>query len=210
MCDATPMANTGGMSPPARALQDYSDPRLRPGWSGGVLMTAALLALGGVLSACSGGSSTPNTAADSSTTAGASVLAYSSCMRSHGVPNFPDPGTSGGIDDKQAVVSALTAVSKAVADSAQNECQHLMPAGGLGGQVRQAVPAQDQQDYLNAAACMRSHGFTNFPDPTFHDGNVSLNIPSSIDTKSAQFTQAAQVCTKLIPAGLPYSNGTGG
>jgi hypothetical protein len=52
---------------------------------------------------------------------------------------------------------------------------------------------------------MRSHGITNFPDPVFSDGNVNLPIPSSIDTHSTQFTQAAQTCTKLIPAGLPYS-----
>ncbi len=52
---------------------------------------------------------------------------------------------------------------------------------------------------------MRSHGFTDFPDPAFSNGNVNLQIPSTIDTQSTQFTQAAQTCTKLIPAGLPYS-----
>ena len=58
---------------------------------------------------------------------------------------------------------------------------------------------------------MRSHGITNFPDPTFSGGRVNLSIPPSIDTSSRQFTQAAQTCTKLIPAGLPYSgSGAGG
>jgi hypothetical protein len=52
---------------------------------------------------------------------------------------------------------------------------------------------------------MRSHGITNFPDPTFPGGRVNLPIPASIDTKSVQFTQAAQTCIKLIPAGLPGS-----
>jgi hypothetical protein len=52
---------------------------------------------------------------------------------------------------------------------------------------------------------MRSHGITNFPDPTFPGGHVQGAIPSSIDTKSRQFTQAAQTCAKLIPAGLPDS-----
>ncbi len=127
-------------------------------------------------------------------------------MRSHGVPNFPDPGSSGGIDDKRAVVSALQQVSNSQAEAAQSACRHLLPPGGsLSGQASQPVTAQDQQDYLKAAACMRSHGITNFPDPTFSGGSVSLRIPSSIDTKSTQFTRAAQTCTKLIPRGLPYS-----
>ena len=57
---------------------------------------------------------------------------------------------------------------------------------------------------------MRSHGIANFPDPTFPGGHVNLpHIPSSIDTKSRQVTQAAQTCTKLIPAGLPYSGDSG-
>jgi hypothetical protein len=48
---------------------------------------------------------------------------------------------------------------------------------------------------------MRSHGITNFPDPTFPDNHFSLSIPSSIDTQSPQFTQVAQICTRLIPLG---------
>ena len=50
---------------------------------------------------------------------------------------------------------------------------------------------------------MRSRGITGFPDPTFPGGRLNLQIPSSIDTTSRQFTQAAQTCTRLIPAGLP-------
>jgi hypothetical protein len=129
-------------------------------------------------------------------------------MRSHGVPNFPDPSGGGGIS-KPAIVSALQAVSSSQAQAAQNACNHLLPAGGLGGQASQTVTAQDQHDYLNAAACMRSHGITNFPDPVFSGGNVSFPIPSTINTNSTQFTQARQKCEKLIPAGLPDS-GSGG
>jgi hypothetical protein len=80
----------------------------------------------------------------------------------------------------------------------------------LSGQASQPITAADQQDYLKAAACMRAHGIAGFPDPTFSAGTISLNIPSSIDQNSNQFTQAAQTCTKLIPAGLPDSNGSGG
>jgi hypothetical protein len=131
-------------------------------------------------------------------------------MRSHGVANFPDPSSSGGFNDKQAVVSALEAVSAAVATAAQSACGHLIPAGeGLGGQTVRPVTVADQQFYLKAVSCMRSHGFPDFPDPIFSGGGVSLPPTPSINTQSPQYSRAAQVCKKLIPAGLPDS-GNGG
>ena len=68
-----------------------------------------------------------------------------------------------------------------------------------------STPA-DRDDYLNAAACMRSHGFPDFPDPTFPNNGVQTNIPASINQDSSQFKTAATTCTRLIPAGLPYSS----
>ncbi|MHB1929129.1 MAG: hypothetical protein ACYCUG_06870, partial [Acidimicrobiales bacterium] len=104
-------------------------------------------------------------------------MAYASCMRSHGVPNFPDPDSSGGIS-KQGVVSALQAVSSAQAQTADNACNHLMPGAGLSGQPSQTITTQDQHYYLETAACVRAHGFPNFPDPAFSGGSVSFQIPS--------------------------------
>jgi hypothetical protein len=128
-------------------------------------------------------------------------------MRSHGVPNFPDPTNSGGIP-KAGVISAEGAVSSAQVNAAQNACKSLLPAGSsLSGTPVQTIPTQDQQDYLKVAACLRSHGITNFPDPTFSNGTVHFDIPSSIDTHSTQFTQAKQICQQLVPAGLPGSEG---
>jgi hypothetical protein len=121
-------------------------------------------------------------------------------VRSHGVPGFPDPDSNGQIP-KEAVLRALRRLSDSRARAATNACANLNPAG----QGSPTLTAQEQQDYLRAAACMRSHGITNFPDPTFPGGRVNLSIPPSIDTRSRQFTQAAQTCTKLIPPGLPYS-----
>jgi len=170
----------------------------------------ALLAAG-----CAGGGSSGVAGLASSTTAATSttqngLVAYSACMRSHGVPNFPDPNSSGGIP-KGAVISALQGVSNSRVQAAQNSCRHLLSAGGsLSGQARQpVVTAQQRQDYLRAAACMRSHGFPGFPDPTFQNNSVQTNIPSSIDENSSRFKSSAAICTKLIPAGLPYSNSSG-
>jgi hypothetical protein len=126
-------------------------------------------------------------------------------MRSQGVPNFPDPppvfiGKFPGSRPEQLGVSVSRLRVATVA------CWSLLPA--VPGPA--PITAQDQQDYLRAAACMRSHGITGFPDPVFSGGSVNVPIPSSIDTSSLRFTQARQTCEKLIPAGLPYSSGSGG
>jgi hypothetical protein len=187
------------------------EPRRRPHVRRAPVMTAGILAVGLTVAACGSSPSAPRAATGSTSahsTAGGStgasgLVAYSSCMRSHGVPNFPDPTSSGGIP-KPAVESALGAVSNAQATAAQNDCAHVLaPGESLGGQIVKTVTAKDQQYYLNAVACMRSHGFSNFPDPVFSGGSVNLSIPPSIDQNSTQFIHAAQICTKLIPAGLP-------
>jgi hypothetical protein len=189
--------------------------RRRPRLRRAALMTAGALAVGIAVAACGGSPSTPGVATGSTTnttaaspsargsTQATGLLAYSSCMRSHGVPNFPDPDSSGGIP-KPAAAGALQEVSNSQSQAATNDCRHLLPAGkSLGGQPSQTVTAQDQHYYLHAAACMRSHGFTNFPDPVFSGGSVNFPVPASIDANSPQFAQAVHACQKLIPAGLP-------
>jgi len=189
----------------------YNCPGRGPGhrspWPRRARTAAATTALALLAAACSAGPS--STGSGGSPTAGgsansSSAVAYSRCVRAHGVPNFPDPDSNGQIP-KEAVVRALREISDSRAKAATNACANLNPAG----QESPTLTAQEQQDYLKAAACMRSHGITNFPDPTFPGGRVNLSIPSSINTRSRQFIQAAQTCTKLIPAGLPYSRGSG-
>ena len=172
-----------------------------------MLASAVAVAAFSLLSAgCGGRGSSGVSNVASSTTAANELVAYSACMRSNGVPNFPDPESGGGLA-KEAVVSALQEVGNSRAEAAQNACRHLLPAGGsLSGKASQpVVTAREQQDYLKAAACMRAHGLPDFPDPTFQNDNVQTNIPSSIDQDSSQFRTAAAICTRLIPAGLPYS-----
>jgi len=157
-------------------------------------VTAVTAALG-LLTACGGSTSTAAPSAGAPGTA-RSTVAFSRCVRSHGVPDFPDPG-SNGVFDKHKMKHL--GVSPARLRAAATACQNLLPAGPA------PLTARQQQDYLRAAACMRSHGIINFPDPTFAGGSVSLHIPSSMDTKSQSFTLARQTCARLIPAGLPYS-----
>jgi hypothetical protein len=199
------------------------EPTRRRRLRGAALMTTGLFAVAVTVAAC-GGPSTPGVATGSTTTTtttatttssgdggtqGSGPLAYTSCMRSHGVPNFPDPGDKGGFP-KPAVVSALQQVSSSRGQAASSTCEHLLPAGGsLSGKASEPVTTpQQQQDYLKAVACLRSQGFPNFPDPVFSGGSVHFTVPSSLNTNSTQFAHARLVCQKLIPAGLPYSGGS--
>jgi hypothetical protein len=189
------------------------EPRRRSRLRAITLSTTGAFALGIAVAACGSGPSKPGST-PTSTSAAQSLLAYSSCMRSHGVPNFPDPDSSGGIP-KQGVISAEGAVSNSQVQAASSACKDLLPPGqSLSGQPVQTIPVQDEQDYLNAAACMRSHGITNFPEPVFQAGQVEFPmLEHLVDINSPQFMQAYQICRKLIPPGLPDSgseSGSGG
>jgi hypothetical protein len=121
-------------------------------------------------------------------------------MRSHGLPNWPDPTSSGVFDKSKLRQTGYTVFQvRAVEDGA---CNRLLGGASSHGPT---ITLADRADYLKAVACMRSHGFADFPDPTFQSNNVQTNIPASINQDSSQFRSAAGICTKLIPAGLPYS-----
>jgi hypothetical protein len=128
------------------------------------------------------------------------VLAFARCMRAHGVPGFPDPNADGTFPKDRIPSGSETQIT-----AASRSCNHLLPASGSGHEVT----AQQQQYYVKAAACMRSHGIDNFPDPVFADGDVNFPIPPSISTTSTQYTAARATCAKLIPAGLPDSGRAG-
>ncbi len=162
----------------------------------------AVAALSLLAAGCGGGSPVAGIVS-STTTAQHGLLAYSYCMRFHGVATFPDPDSSGQIPKRQVV--AAREDNPIRFDSATNACRRQLPNGSLGPQRQTTISSADRTNYLKAAACMRSHGFPNFPDPTFHDDStLETDIPSGIDQNSSRFKSAAETCTKLIPAGLPY------
>jgi len=119
----------------------------------------------------SSGSGGPSDAGGSGTSP--SAVAYSHCIRSHGVPNFPDPTSSGQVPKTDAQVLGVSSLQL---QTARIACQHLLPAGGsLQQQEHQCMQNSDcplalVQQMMNAdlklARCMRSHGVPNFPDPT--------------------------------------------
>jgi hypothetical protein len=152
----------------------------------------SIVAVSLLVAGCGGGSST--TAA---TTAQSGLVAYSHCMRAHGVTNFPDPDSSGGIP-KEKIVPLVNSPQFGVA---QSDCERLMPSGGLGPPETAQQARTRLADALSFARCMRSRGVTRFPDPTARgDLSVSMVQAQGIDVRSPAVLQAVQSC-------LPASHG---
>jgi hypothetical protein len=156
----------------------------------------AVAVLIGLVAACGG---SPSAAGASTTTARAthppSALAFSRCMRSHGVPNYPDPNSSGGLPKKSA---EQLGVSQSRFQSATQDCRHLLPNGGT---PTQAEIQQVRVKSLEFSQCMRRHG-VNLPDP---DSSGRIPDPASvgIDQGSPQFQAANQACARVRPPYMP-------
>jgi hypothetical protein len=100
-----------------------------------VPLTAPLVGLVLLAADCSGGAggtgvaaigSTPSPGPSSSQSPGQGVNAFSECMRSHGIKDFPDPDSHGGIDINGEPGTDLNPNNPRFR-SAQRACQSLMP-----------------------------------------------------------------------------------
>jgi hypothetical protein len=135
------------------------------------------------------------------------MLAFSSCLRSHGVAGFPDPDSSGN----------LPANAKQIAHdnprytAAQAACRDLLPNGALppGGKPTPAALQTMERDALSFARCMRSHGVPNWPDYTLRGGIPIFDLHGiRIDPNSPLIVTRQVRCASLLR--LPYSPPTSG
>jgi hypothetical protein len=160
-------------------------------------MPAAALAATALLAAACGSGSPA--AATSKTYQKA--LAFTQCMRSHGDPAFPSPTSQGTYDITPAEANSPLITSGLYA------CRALIPPNAVQPSAAQRRDLVSQA--LKESACMRSHGYPNFPDPTVgqNGDSVSWQVgpPMGINTKSPQFQSAQQLCNKLYP--LPGGGG---
>lgn len=169
------------------------------------LAISGIVALGcGLAAAACGGSAGYNPAAATNPSKNSPLL-LSQCMHSHGIKNFPDPtnGPGGGLGLSLATTpgsGTLTAAgitfSGPAFEAAAKACAKLLPGGG-GPPPR--LTAQQKQQAIEFAQCMRKHGVPNFPDPTFPTGGsaagkVSSHLPAGVNFESPAFQQAATAC----------------
>ncbi|SRR5712691_1939455 len=166
------------------------------------VVAAAALA---VLAAGCGGGGSPGVANVASTTNAATTttqngaVAFTRCMRSNGVENFPDPPAIG------ARITKPTLQQLGVSDSqlraAVSACNHLLPNAGSEPQQTTQQKRVRLADELSFASCMRNHGVNRFPDPTAQgDLSVEMVQAQGINVHAPAILQAVQAC-------LPASHG---
>jgi hypothetical protein len=157
----------------------------------------AVAALSLLAAACGGSSGSHLAQPDSSTGPPSSrLLAFSRCMRSHGVSSFPDPNGKGELPKSQV---AQLAAGNPEFVPARRACGHLIPDAGQpsGAQVRQAW-----SDMRNFARCMRVHGVARWPDPTptsRQDQRPFFRTEEvGIDPSAPQVTAAIDACRHVL------------
>lgn len=192
---------------------------------GGRWLATLLVAIPLGAAACGGGSTgshvaqlgsttTQPGAASSSPNAGGSrssysptsqPLAFSHCMRSHGVPNFPDPNSSGVWPKSQVELAA----GNPRFQTATQGCGHLLPDGGPGVPPSPAVVQQIRTDMTKFALCMRTHGVPNWPEPIVdHQGRGNFDTQAAgINTNSPRISTKIHNCNRVYPAsiGIPWA-----
>ena len=185
--------------------------------SNGAGGTAIVLGLLATTAAACSGPTTPTVAslgATTSTTAApgsggpasgdtmAQAEKFAQCIRSHGVPSWPDPISMPGGGFGFRIDGNKLGASQSQVSSAQNACKKYAPNHGV---AKSLTPAQ-QQAFLNWAACIRAHGLPQFSDPTFSGGGVRISVSAGVgnpETGPSPVFQAAQkACASKLPAGF--------
>jgi hypothetical protein len=168
----------------------------------GIIATTGLVLL---VCGCgsSGSSSTTTTSAGSAQATGA--LAFSRCMRSHGVSAFPDPDSSGNVP-KNKVIPLASSPQFRVASQA---CQHLVPNSNRPKTTHAEVEAA-LTGMVRFAACMRSRGVQNWPDQYVDrsrpgDPRPVFDLHSAIDPTAPRITADVSACQHVMPqSSSPY------
>ncbi len=189
-----------------RAPRHWSRSQLRT-----FTLTAALVGLMLLAAGC-GGSRSRGVAGGGGGSGGSSLgvlaqfEAYAKCMRSHGIPDFPDPTTSPG----GGVAFQINGSPGSDLDrnnprfqAANEACHSLEPGGGQ-------PPAQSPEKIaaeVKWAHCMRTHGLTSFPDP---DSQGAFDS-SKFNEAAPAFQSASNACQSLMKnvGAIPVHPGNG-
>jgi hypothetical protein len=166
----------------------------------GVTATAALITCALTLAACESSGKPSSSAGQLSQAQGQraqqDAVRFSGCMRSHGVPDFPDAPTAGDPSSGRAFKNAFNTQSPAFL-SADASCQHLLPSRQSSDQG--SAPSQKQiTAALAFAHCIRSRGFPHFPDPT-SSGQLTHEMVAAagINLNQPAVLRAGYACTAV-------------
>jgi hypothetical protein len=178
------------------------------------LAAVVAAALIGTLAACSGGGSgaqvasiddtspdttTGGTATTAPTDPEEAALAFTKCMRDHGI-DMPDPqratAAAGGAKGGGPVIAVNGDPEDPSFQRAQKACEPLLAkaAGELDNDP--ARQAEMKQKLLDFAQCMRDHGI-DMPDPQFDSqGRVKIDMGQRPEGDDAAFQKATEACNQ--------------
>jgi hypothetical protein len=160
-------------------------------------LAAAALAL--MLAGCGSSPKTASTGANAPSAGNFASAAYeyAACIRSHGVPNFPNPQVVKGPHSqgiRQAVPAGVGTSPKFV--SAQKACKGILPMPENESPAERAAQQHEKsQNLLAFAQCLRAHGVAGFPDPTA-EGQITPTMlhAAGVDIEAPSFLTAAKAC----------------
>jgi hypothetical protein len=177
--------------------------------------TAVLISLlaSTAIAACGGSSGSGSSAAS----ARSDGLKYATCVRAHGVPDYPDPGAGKSVgslqtkDGKVIVGGQTLSESWAVVRPALDKCQtDINPS--FGPRYSTAQLAKVQAGALAMSKCMRAHGL-NYPDlkvgpgPGGHGFEVGAPHFDHATLTSPQFKKDNIICSRLLNRAVPGKKG---
>jgi hypothetical protein len=165
-----------------------------------VPLSAALASLALLAAGCGSSSQSSSSSTDPSFQGfAAAAYRYASCMRSHGLNNFPDPQTTekpGVRMIREAIPPGLEGTPRFAA--AKAACRGILPNPGPNSTTQTAAQQHARElDLLAFARCLRTHGLPNFPDPT-SQGQFTLQMVTAagIDLHAPVVLTAAKACIR--------------
>jgi hypothetical protein len=158
-------------------------------------VSTVVLAVAAAALAAGCGSSPSHLPAHTANNPGAQAFAYSRCIRSHGVADFPDPKvttTPGGGSVRIAMAMPSSIGNSPAFKTAEKACQGILPAPG---NAHQDSGGPSKSILLAFAQCLRSHGISGFPDPNAQGQLPAQTITAAgVDVHTPKFAAAGTAC----------------
>jgi subtilase family serine protease len=155
----------------------------------------AVVAAVAVLTACGGKPTSSAVSASAGSAAYQTALAFAKCMQTHGVPDFPDPKPSGGIN----ISGHPTGNSPAA--QAYDACQHLLSGGGTatGSGTGSGTASTAGLNCLGSQPCytpqqfLAAYGITPLLNRGIDGRGITVALPEQAETGPAQNLTATDI-----------------
>jgi hypothetical protein len=171
------------------------------GWV--VALAAAMTLLAGGCGSSSSSSTSTSTAQAAPIAARAPTptqiqarLNLAKCARANGI-DLPDPSANGTFGPgNSSIANIVTRYGQTKVNAVEQACRQYLVVAFPNLALTPAQREQRVQALFRFAACMRSNGVPNFPDPS--SGKVTIN-PGEINPNAPAFKSAVTRCQNLLP-----------